>query len=397
MSMAALIALLKLAAAAMWGSAPAQAQSPSGVPLPTRAGTTWQVVSGYNTATHVGGDPHALDLVRVDVDTTGSEVRSPVDGTVSFVSNDCLTVRDSLGNAHLLCHVFAVAGLARGVVVAEGDLLATVAPPFFANNGGLAHIHYAVHTSFGDGQITNSLPFTGQYALEGRNLFDGGLFNQYSGETFVSTNGGALAPGPVAEDDAVPTDDSEPAPLADFAVAPEEIRARVEAEPNYLVPGWNLVGWTSDAPVELATAAISGDFASLFTFNAATQLFASFAPGLPAELNGVDELEFGVGVWVLVENPQGTVWPRPEVESARQVSLVRGFNLVTWTAARMGIVEALAPIVAVVEAVYAWDPVQRSFRIHRADGPDFLNDLDELVPGEAIWVQMHNASVWRQG
>ncbi len=82
---------------------------------------------------------------------------------------------------------------------------------------------------------------------------------------------------------------------------------------------------------------------------------------------------------------------------SRSVSLVRGFNLVTWTAAGTGIEEALAPIRSAVEAAYAWDPVARSFRVWRADGPAFISDLEELQPGVALWVQMRLASVWRQG
>jgi hypothetical protein len=382
------------------GPGVAVAQSPSGVPLPTQAGTTWQVASGYNTSTHVGEDPHALDIVRVDAETSSSELRSPVTGTISYVSGDCLTVRDANRNAHLLCHVFAVPGLSRGMTVQQGDLLARVAGPGYANNNGLAHIHYAVHTSFGGGQIAKTLPFTGQYALEGRNLVDNGLFSQYSGDTFVSTNGSAQPSGGSAEPD---PEREEAAELAANATGfieaslPADIVARVEAEPDFLVPGWNLVGWMSDAPVGLATAAITTDLAGLFTFDSREQRFQSYAPGLPEGLNTIDDLSFGVGVWVLVDSPEGVVWLRPEVERSRSVSMVRGFNLVTWTAARMSIADALRPIEQVVEAVYSWDPVARSFRIFRIDGPTFLNNLNELEPGQAIWVQMQNASVWRQG
>ncbi len=385
---------------ALFGPSQATAQSTEGVPLPTQAGTTWQVASGYNTATHVGGDPHALDIVRVDADTSSSEVRSPVTGTISYVSGDCLTVRDANGNAHLLCHVFAVPGLARGVPVQQGDLLARVAGPGFANNNGLAHIHYAVHTSFGGGQIANTLTFTGQYALEGRNLVDSGLFNQHSGEKFVSTNWSAQPLGtgaePESEDDTDLAANAEGSGSAE-ADLPADIVARVDAEPHFLVPGWNLVGWTGDAAIGLATASIATDFESLFTFDARNRRFLSYAPNLPPGLNTIAALGFGEGVWVLVDNPNGVVWPRPNDERTRSVSMVSGFNLVTWTPARMSIDQALDPIAHAVEAVYSWDPVARSFRIFRLGGPAFLNDLSELRPGQAIWVQMRVASVWRQG
>ena len=107
---------------------------------------------------------------------------------VRYVASDCLTVRDNRDRSHLLCHVFARDGLTRGLAVSQGDLLGTVAPAGYANNNGLSHIHYAVHTSF-SGSSLATVPFTGEYALEGQNLFDDGSYNQYSGLTLVSSNG----------------------------------------------------------------------------------------------------------------------------------------------------------------------------------------------------------------
>ena len=40
--------------------------APLGLKLPALAGTQWMAASGYNTATHLGVDPYALDLVRAD-------------------------------------------------------------------------------------------------------------------------------------------------------------------------------------------------------------------------------------------------------------------------------------------------------------------------------------------
>lgn len=68
-----------------------------GVPLPAAAGSTWEVVAGCNTYTHVGADPHALDIVRVDADTAGSEVRAPVAGQLRYSCGDCLTGQDENG------------------------------------------------------------------------------------------------------------------------------------------------------------------------------------------------------------------------------------------------------------------------------------------------------------
>lgn len=363
----------------------AGAQS-SGVPLPVAAGQTWQVASGYNTATHTGEDPHALDIVRVDAPTGGSALRSPVSGTVRYVSGDCLSVRDGLNRSHLLCHVFARQGLSRGTAVSQGDLLGTVAPAGFANNNGLSHIHYAIHNSFG-GSSLQTVPFVGEYALEGRNLFDDGSFNQYSGLTIVSTNG--------MPDVGQPSLAPPPAPGSEPVFSPEVI-ALAQTEPDFLVPGWNLVGWGSDALVTVASASIADDARAFFTFDAATQTFRSYRPDGPPLINDLEALRKEAGIWVFVENADGAVWPRETTATPSAVNLVRGFNLVTWGPEQRDIQSAIAPLDGSVVGVWLWLPLERRFVIYRPDGPSFLNDLEELLAGPAMWIQMKSAAVWQQ-
>jgi len=223
------------------------------VSLPATAGSTWEAVAGYNTYTHIVGDPHAFDLVRVDAETAGSEVRSPVDGQLRYSGGDCLTVRDANVLRHLICHIWLADGLQSGSDVRRGDLLATVAPPGYAGNNGLAHIHYAVHQHFSSGLQT--VPFSGEYALEGRNLSDSGTFQGHSGLRLTSSNG---------------------APAVGSALLPQDrpgIVASVAADPSYLVPGWNFVGWTGDADLAGAVEPIATGISLLYTFDSVEQRF----------------------------------------------------------------------------------------------------------------------------
>ena len=90
-----LFVLLVVTATAASSFGQVSAQS-AGLPLFGQSGSVWQITSGYNTATHFGEDPYALDIVRVDAPTTGSVVASPVAGRLGFVSTECLTISDSL-------------------------------------------------------------------------------------------------------------------------------------------------------------------------------------------------------------------------------------------------------------------------------------------------------------
>ena len=160
-ALAAILTLLITASTLGLGSSPAHSQG--GVfSLPADAGTVWEIAVGYNTRTHSvadGNDPHAIDIVRENRALTAeSVVRSPIAGTVSYVSNDCLTIDNGAGLAVLLCHLFPDPSLARGVPRASGAYLGTVAPAYHANNGGLPHIHLAVHHTTGVAGSTTRSP-----------------------------------------------------------------------------------------------------------------------------------------------------------------------------------------------------------------------------------------------
>ena len=184
-----ILALLLGAAAA--GSLLLGVQAAAGVPIPAQAGSEWEIVAGYNTGTHSEADrqdPYAIDIVRLDAPTADSPVLAPTAGIIGYVSTDCLTIRDHAGMGHLLCHINPRQGLTRGAQVEIGEQIGTVWPNGYGNNGGLAHIHYAVHHSQGAGQLGRTVPFTGPYTIEGIELHPGNQANLHAGTHFTSTN-----------------------------------------------------------------------------------------------------------------------------------------------------------------------------------------------------------------
>ena len=358
----------------LWGAGAAPIQAASGVPLPTEAGSVWRVLAGYNTATHFGEDPHAIDIVREDAPTAGSLVLAPVAGQITFVSGECATVRDAFAMNHLLCHFWPEPSLERGVQVQQGKFLGTVAPDGFAGNNGIAHVHYAIHHALGGGFIGLSVPFMGQYALEGLDLPWTGEFNTHAGLQLVSSNGsGTLS--------ATPTDKAEPAPPA------------VERETLSLLPGWNLVGWTATEAAADAVAQAVGSLSLLLDFDAASQQFRRFAPDLPGELSTLATLRAGQAVLVLVDGPQSVVWSRPMLEASAPIPLEPGFNLVTWTGPATDLSSQLdgnGPIVA----VHAWDPLGQRYQTFRPGTPISLSGFSTVQPAQALWVETASAFTW---
>ncbi|GMU40052.1 MAG: hypothetical protein AMXMBFR23_09180 [Chloroflexota bacterium] len=181
------LAMLLLAA---WRPAPAAAQT-AGLLFPAPTGQTWEVLAGYNTPTHEGVDPYALDLWRVDSATGDTPLLAPMSGTVGYISDTCVSVRTSEVNL-LMCHVHALPGLERGQPVLAGQRLGTVARDGEAENFGTAHIHLQLNART-DGRAGESLPFDGAYRLEGVALPATPAFNAYAGTRFRSTNDPANA------------------------------------------------------------------------------------------------------------------------------------------------------------------------------------------------------------
>ncbi len=164
-----------------------------GLRFPAPAGTDWEVIGGYNTATHEGVDPYALDLARVDRSKTGgTPVLSPISGSVGYVSDSCVSVRNDDINV-LLCHVFAAAGMDRGRAVSVGERIGTVAPDGEAENNGIAHIHLQVNQRDGSrGSSGAPVALEGVYALDGVEFAASEAFNAHYLRRVTSSNSASL-------------------------------------------------------------------------------------------------------------------------------------------------------------------------------------------------------------
>ena len=341
----------------VWSSE-VEAEHPS-LFAPGPAGSVWMVAAGYNTPTHVDVDPYAVDIVRTDAETAGTLVLAPISGSLGHVSADSLSIRDEHGNSVLMSHLFPVAGLERGTAVRQGQNLGVVAPAGQARNNGLSHIHLAVSSrSRESGE--RAIALIGEYAIEGQDLPVTTEFNAYSGVSFVSTNS-LLVP-----------------------------------DPEFLYPGWNLVGWAGTPDVSEATASIRGSFEAVYAFNGSEQLFRRYAPDAPASLSDLTSFEFGDGLLIFVTAPGGVVWSRPMTVAPRSVELGAGYNLVAWTGDARAVSEAADGLGDALVAIYAFDAASQRFQTYRPGSPSFLNELEAISPGQAVWVEVSAPAVWEQ-
>jgi hypothetical protein len=378
--LAAILTFIVLLSTLVLVSSRAQAQG-SVFPLPAPADSVWSIVGGYNTGSHSDTDPHAIDIVREDGPSEGTPVQAPINGTISYLSGACLTINNGGGLAVLICHFFPEPGLFRGLSVQVGDFLGTVAPAFFAENGGLPHIHLAVHQTQGSGLIQGTVPFVGAWALEGVNLPSTGTFNAHAGTRLVSSNGrGAPQPAPLSSP--VPADD----PGDDLGPAPDPgIDDGISLE--VLRQGWNAVGWTSETDAAEVVESLGDAVTVVFTFDAEAQSFRRFSTDAPPIANNLRILGEGDGMLIYIEDSRGAILPRPPIGSPRPLVLEAGFNFTTWSGASATPDAALISLGDSLVAVFAWDAGEQRYRIHR---PGFaqLSDLAEVESGQALWLQL---------
>jgi K319L-like, PKD domain/Peptidase family M23 len=130
--------------------------------------------------------------VRTDAPTADTPVLAPIAGTIQFVETSgsfCIGIRDASGDTVMICHLNPASNIKRGMAVARGTQLATVAKAGDAANNGLSHIHLAVSAPGAGGRgMGITVPFVGQYTLEGVSMPATDAPDAYAGTTFTSTN-----------------------------------------------------------------------------------------------------------------------------------------------------------------------------------------------------------------
>ena len=413
MRMRVLVYALALAAlvAATLGAAADAVRAAGGVPLPAPAGTTWSIVAGYNTGTHSEGDgqdPHAIDLVRTDAATDWTAVLSPADGIVTWRGDSCLTIRDANGYAHLLCHIAPHGSIARGMTVSVGDELGQVFPAGYDANGGIAHIHYAIHHTAGSGRLGRSIPFVGAYAVEGRELPYSNSYNLHAGTEFTSSNARGWTPpasSPTNVNDAnqkPPQDAAAPAPRTEPHTGPHDAPAQPATTETRTAPldapagGWRAVGVHERTSVAGLFANLQSPLVALVVHNPFLDTYHRFDPADAGSAQvAVQSLQPGQAVWAEVQADARWLPPSPSTPREVALALVEGANMVSWQGSERTVEQALANV-AQLERAYRYDPHSKSWRLYDPAAPAFLNTFGLLRPGDAFYLQVGAASTWTQ-
>lgn len=183
----ALVALIASAIGAGTGSG--EAATSLKFPAPSDTGN-WRVQQGYNSGTHTGYQRYALDFVRVDGGTSGTQALMPVVGKYVWGpdSNGCLAFDIAGGARLMLCHIRTSRSFSAGQQLNQGDQLGTIAPAGQLGNNGIAHIHISMYmppSGVADTGTNASrrtpVAFDGEYSLDGWIFGATDVQNAYAG------------------------------------------------------------------------------------------------------------------------------------------------------------------------------------------------------------------------
>lgn len=154
-------------------------------------GGTWEIIQGYNGGTHQNRSAsaqyyYAFDLARVDGNTAGQAVLSPVSGTVRWVHPPSGGIAIDMGNGYVVAMFHATfSGLSGGQRVQQGQVLGTISGPGGNGYASTPHLEIDVWRSSDGGGSRSSTPFTGVNAISGRSFPDVGGWNQHAGTQFA--------------------------------------------------------------------------------------------------------------------------------------------------------------------------------------------------------------------
>ena len=161
-------------------------------------------------------------------------------------------------------------------------------------------------------------------------------------------------------------------------------------------PGWNnVVYFGAQRPVSEVIAEVGCVVTRVSAWEGTSQSWRSYHAALPAFLSDLELVTPYMSLRLLNEGAV-TTWTQTAAPVARTVPLSAGWNSVGWTG-EDGV--PLGDAFGDLEAANAlvWDPLGQAYDAFATAAPPFINTLDALDFGNAVWVLVPDAQEWRMG
>lgn len=182
---------------------------------------------------------------------------------------------------------------------------------------------------------------------------------------------------------------------SDPSTTTAEIKA-VQEMTLHLVPGWNLISLHLQ-PVNTDRAsvmsAVEGRYSSIWAYVAAIGEWQRYIVDGPSFLNNLDEMEAGIGYWIMMDQP-GTLIISG-ISPVTALSLKAGWNLVGYNSQTpMSIEEYSSSVEDKPNSIWTYDSEAEEWLRHDMNGPDFLNNLEFIERGRGYWIDAKVDHIW---
>ena len=164
---------------------------------------------------------------------------------------------------------------------------------------------------------------------------------------------------------------------------------------NTLYPGWNMVGWTGpDTPISDLFQALP-DLERVSAWDARYQRYSRSTRNSTGR--GMSLLAKGRGLWLYLGGDEPVEWTRVVSSNGVLLSLHSGRNLVGWAGDAGATIEAaMSRFGGKLVHASRWDAKTQQYERYDP-GVDAAGSLTELRAGDALWVELTDATWWRSG
>ncbi len=164
-----------------------------------------------------------------------------------------------------------------------------------------------------------------------------------------------------------------------------------------LEPGWNLAGWTGPETSVREVFEATPPLTTIYSWDGATQSFRWAIRQGSGTSGSLETLEPGMGLWLFVGGTERVNWTRPFLIESAFVSLVEGWNLVSWGGRDEVTADDIVHSLGAGPFVVAtWSASRGWFLLSSTAMPAGAHPELQIRRGDALWLQTSEEERWLQ-
>jgi hypothetical protein len=162
-----------------------------------------------------------------------------------------------------------------------------------------------------------------------------------------------------------------------------------------LVQGWNLISLPvtpSNITLLSVLSSISGDYNSVFVYNASTKLWFLYDPEIPPWIDTLTQLTEKQGIWIYMKSNE-TLKVTGAFPSSTSFIMADDWNLISYPYNADKVVnDTFKNIISNFVSVFSYNAYTKAWQSYSPTSPAYLNTLSTMKPGLGYWVRLRNGS-----